>query len=96
MTGHLGKVSRQRRQLTARAGRQGRAQALVKLGRGQPPVASGNTEDLDHPVPVFMGGPQLGLSASTRTSCRREIIAGHGHILQDIAGGPQPGRRWPG
>jgi hypothetical protein len=33
-----------------------------------------------------MGGPQLRLSASARTSCRREIIARHGHILQDIAG----------
>jgi histidine triad (HIT) family protein len=85
MAGHLGKVSRQRRQFAARARRQGRVQALVKLARGQPPVTSGNPEDLDHPVPVFIGGPQLRLSASTRTSCRWEIIARHGHILQDIA-----------
>jgi hypothetical protein len=28
-----------------------------------------------------MGGPQLRLGASTGTSCRREIITGHGHIL---------------
>jgi hypothetical protein len=31
-----------------------------------------------------MGGPQLRLSASTGTSCRREIIACHGYILKDI------------
>ena len=92
MAGHLGKVSRQRRQLAARAGRQGRAQALVKLGLGQPPVASGHTEDLDHPVPVLIRGPQLRLIASTRTSCRREIIARHGHILQDIAAARNLGR----
>ncbi len=81
MVGDLGQVRRQRRQFAARAGRQGRAQTLVKLGRGQPSVASRNTEDLDHPVPVFIGGPQLRLGASTGTSCRREIIARHGHIL---------------
>jgi hypothetical protein len=33
-----------------------------------------------------MGGPQIRLCASTGASCRREIIAHHGHILQDITG----------
>ena len=80
----LGQVSRQRRQFSARAGRQGRAQTLVKLGRSRPPVASRNTEPLDRPVPVIIGGPQLRLTASTGTSGRRKTIARHGHILQDI------------
>jgi hypothetical protein len=92
MAGDLGQVSRQRCQFAARAGRQGRAQALVKLGLGQPPVASRNTEDLDHSVPVFMGSPKLRLSVRTGTSRRREIIARHGYILQDITGDPQPRR----
>jgi hypothetical protein len=83
MGGHLGQVSRQRRQLADRPGRQGHVQTLVKLGRTEPPVASGNTEYLNCPVPICIGGPKLRLRVHIGTS-RREIGARHVRILKDI------------
>jgi hypothetical protein len=81
LAGHRWQVGGQHRQLAVSAGGQRRLQALVKLGRGQPPVASRDPEDLDGPVPVLIRGAQLGPGPGAWAISSPGQLTSHGHIL---------------
>jgi len=83
-------VRGQQRELAEGAGDQRDFEALIQLLGGEPAVASRDPEDLDDPVPVGMGSPQLrprrltagtvgwGYFTSHRTYCKA------GHSAQNV------------